>query len=594
MSFPLTWQLTELGPIPGTSEFSAWKNRIETLSRDLQQQLRTALPNAAELSAAQLKKQVDAYGTCRAEYWQAKSLVACWAAADAANAAYRQAEAEVALLTGAIEVTDHLLNSVIASISDEQWETITQAAEVAEVVGFLTRRRQEAESRLPDHLVELASELGVDGMHAWARLYDTFSGTLRIPLMEQGEIVHKSPGQVMFDSPDRSERKNNFYAARKAWQQVDDLAAATLNHLIGSRLTLQKYSGHPSYLHTPCQQNRVTVKAIEAMWEAIEETKPLVRNYLSAKQKLLGIEELGWFDVDAPLNLTSARVPYQEGCQIILNSFAAFDPDLEQFAQLALKEGWVEAENRSGKRQGGFCIDFPLSGQTRIFMTYRETEEALGTLAHELGHAYHGWVLRNHPHVMQMYPMSLAETASTFAETIVAEHRNSLINNREDKLAALDRQLSDAVAYLMNIHCRYLFDKAIHERRAQGELRIEEYYEYMHTAQKHAYGNIFADDAWGETFWISKLHFYLSDEPFYNFPYTMGHLLSQYVYEVGRNEPSGFAQHYAQFLIATGGPSAIAAVKDAFGGDMETVEFWSQALEPIRRRAKEFCQLASE
>ena len=227
-------------------------------------------------------------------------------------------------------------------------------------------------------------------------------------------------------------------------------------------------------------------------------------------------------------------------------------------------------------------------------MTYRGTEDGLSTLAHELGHAYHAWVLRNEPLVMQSYPMTLAETASTFAETVVAEQRIGKCTDQKNRLSALDRQLQDSVSFLMNIHCRYLFDNQVHTRRAKGELSASELNRLMVEAQKEAYAGALDESGWNPTFWISKLHFYMSDEPFYNFPYTFGYLLSQRLYLEARNDPDRFPARYDQFLKATTGISAITAGKESFGFDLESVSFWNEALQPIRERIESFLAISSE
>src|SRR5690606_22900684 len=121
----------------------------------------------------------------------------------------------------------------------------------------------------------------------------------------------------------------------------------------------------------------------------------------------------------------------------------AFAPDFGEFARAALAGRWVEVEDRSGKRQGGFCTGFPGAKQSRIFMTYTNSPDSMSTLAHELGHAYHSHVLREEPLFLQDYPMNLAETASTFAEAVLNE--NSLEQcgshspaDRARRLALLD------------------------------------------------------------------------------------------------------------------------------------------------------------
>ena len=599
MTYPINWQLGELGPQPGEAAFDQWLQEIrtnlqafETGVADLSGHLSSS--SGKEISPDELADLVEQFGRVSGEWSQVVSLVGCYASQESSNETYRLAEGAVAAIYPMLTKANHAMDRLLKEIDDDRWKTLTTAPSLQAVLPFLERRRQQASLRLPDHLADFASELNVDGIQAWSRLYDELSGSVRIEIMERGERVEKSPGQIAFDSPDRSDRENKFYSSQRAWGSIAEPCAATLNHLVGARLTLDRYAKRESYLTVPFSQNRVTGGSIAAMWEAISNCKAELVKYLRAKQQLLGLESICWYDLDAPLASQSPIINFQTACETILDTFAAFHPPLQEFAEHALSSGWIEAEDRPGKRQGGFCTDFPPSKQTRIFMTYRGTEDGLSTLAHELGHAYHAWVLRNEPLVMQSYPMTLAETASTFAETVVAEQRIGKCTDQKNRLSALDRQLQDSVSFLMNIHCRYLFDNQVHTRRAKGELSASELNRLMVEAQKEAYAGALDESGWNPTFWISKLHFYMSDEPFYNFPYTFGYLLSQRLYLEARNDPDRFPARYDQFLKATTGISAITAAKESFGFDLESVSFWNEALQPIRERVESFLAISSE
>jgi len=599
MNYPINWQLDELGPQPGEVAFEQWLQMIQANLEQFEKNITSRLNGVSSklgssIDPYELAKLIEQYGSVSGDWSQAVSLVGCYASDQSDNEQYRKAEGAVAAVYPMLTRADHALDRLLKGIEDQPWDAIKNSPELQNVFPFLERRRQEATLRLPDHLADFAGELNVDGLQGWSRLYDELSGSVRITVMERGELVEKSPGQIAFDSPDRTDRENKFFSSQRAWESISEPCAATLNHIVGSRLTLDRYANRESYLTIPHSQNRVTSRSIDAMWEAISGCKSELVKYLRAKQQLLNLDSISWYDLDAPLASHSPAVDYQTACETILDTFAAFHPPLKEFAEHALSSGWIEAEDRPGKRQGGFCTDFPPSKQTRIFMTHRGTEDGLSTLAHELGHAYHAWVLRNEPLVMQSYPMTLAETASTFAETVVAEERISKCADKQNRLAALDRQLQDSVSFLMNIHCRYIFDNQVHTRRAKGELSARELNEIMVDAQKQAYAGLLDDSGWNPTFWISKLHFYMSDEPFYNFPYTFGYLLSQRLYLEARNDPSGFPASYDQFLIATAGVSAISAAKESFGFDLESVSFWNEALQPIRERVESFVTISAE
>jgi oligoendopeptidase F len=275
----------------------------------------------------------------------------------------------------------------------------------------------------------------------------------------------------------------------------------------------------------------------------------------------------------------------------VIRTFSSFSPDLGDFARHALSGGWVEAENRSGKRQGAFCTGFAAKKQSRVFMTYTNTHDNVSTLAHELGHAYHSWVLKDQPYFLQDYPMNLAETASTFAEAVLAERRLAESPSRGEKLSILDHMLADAVAYLMNIHARFIFENRFHEERRSGELPGEQISELMLTAQKEAYIDSLAGDGWYPDFWVSKLHFYISGLPFYNFPYTFGYLLSTGLYALSQGTGDRFPDQYRKLLVATGCMETEAAVQSSTGYDLAQNAFWEKSLDVVERRVGQFLEL---
>ena len=225
-------------------------------------------------------------------------------------------------------------------------------------------------------------------------------------------------------------------------------------------------------------------------------------------------------------------------------------------------------------------------------MTYTNSADSMSTLAHELGHAYHSWVLRNEPVLQQDYPMNLAETASTFAEAVLGEQRLQLASTDYERLQILDGMLGDAVAFLMNIHARFLFEDEFHRQRATGELTSDQLNELMVKAQREAYLNTLADQGWNPRFWVSKLHFYITSVPFYNFPYTFGYLLSLGVYAIGKDSGPDFPQNYRRLLLATGSQDAEDAVQSTMGFDLRKPDFWQKSLTIVADRVRDFIKLA--
>ncbi|WP_417392893.1 M3 family oligoendopeptidase [Gimesia sp.] len=598
-AYPLTWELASLYPHPEQPAFEDCLQQIKKSLEDL-------VARVEELSQSTDPGQhASLWGDFLTDYQNAVAelsglfaFLECYCAEDAHNKRFQTLMARLASIRPLRENIETQLQLTIREIPDETLQQFTeQESRLKEIQFFLEDSKRNATLRLPKEQEILASQLAVDGLHAWGRLYDRLSGELKIQLMEKGELVERSPGQVQFDSPQRFVRQNNFYAANKAWDTIADSCADALNHLAGTRLTLYSHLPVTDHLDAPLVYNRMQRGTLDTMWSVISQRKQKLVQFLEKKAELLGLEKLCWYDLNAPLPLSGGESPelsYNRACDLVVSSFEKFSPDLSQFAEKALREQWIEAENRPGKRQGGFCTTFPHQKQSRIFMTYTDSADSMSTLAHELGHAYHSYVLKDVPFVLSDYPMNLAETASTFAEAVLGEQRLKAAQSRDEELQILDGMLGDSVAFMMNIHTRFLFEDRLHRERATGELTPERFSELMLEAQKEAYAGALDDSGWNPSFWISKLHFYISELPFYNFPYTFGYLLSLGVYALADTfaDQSEFADQYRELLIATGCQVTEDAVSNTFGYHLGEAEFWNKSIDIIDRRVERFLELA--
>lgn len=594
-SFPLTWELDSLYPNPETDEFRELVDRLRSTLKSLAEQSELPTTAASEDVAAGWAEFLERYASALAEYSSLNSFVGCHAAADAANKTFQRYEGELSAFGPVLAEIQTNLEFALQEASDKQLDSFLAMDErLAEVQFFLRTARGSAALRLPKEQELLAADLSVDGLHAWSRLYDRLAGELRVSVMERGELLEKSPGQISLESPEPSVRENNFFAANNAWATIADTCADALNHISGSRLSKYRRLG-VDHLAAPLHLNRMTRETLDTMWRTIGERKSCLADYLRKKAELLGVQQLAWWDLQAPLPAATgagdSKLTYDEACGLTIDAFSEFSPKLGDFAQMSIEERWIEVEDRPGKRQGGFCTDVTTRGQSRIFMTFTGTADGMSTLAHELGHAYHSYVLRDQPLLLRDYPMNLAETASTFAEAVLGENRLATSESPHARLRMLDQMLGDAVAFLMNIHARFLFDDALHNERASGELSAERLSELMAESQRKAYLDALSDDGWNPLFWVSKLHFYIADWPFYNFPYTFGYLLSLGTYSLAQYA-ADFPAKFDDFLIATGCKTAESAVQDSFGYDLREPDFWNRSLDVVESRVSQFVELS--
>jgi oligoendopeptidase F len=265
------------------------------------------------------------------------------------------------------------------------------------------------------------------------------------------------------------------------------------------------------------------------------------------------------------------------------------------FTRMALGKRWVEAENRPGKRGGAWCSRVPVRREGRIFMTFSGTYDSMSTLAHEFGHAYHGFVLKDEPNFAQRYPMTLAETASIFNELRVTDAALASTLDEGEKLALIDQKLQAALAFFCNIRARFLFDTWFYTERKNGMVEMERLCDLMRKAQMEAFfGCLDPQNGLHPLFWASKLHFFVTEVPFYNFPYTFGFLFARGVYARAQSEGAAFATKYRALLADSGRMSTEDVAHKHLGVDLTKPEFWTEAVRSALADVEEFERLSRQ
>jgi len=522
---------------------------------------------------------------------QAGAFVSCLNAQNVKDEKAKLLSGQLKQISASYAAVLTLLDDQILNIPEDVWAKLLEQESIKPIAFPLNERRTKAKDKMAPEMETLANDLAVDGYHAWGEMYNTIVGRMTIPFEEDGVIKNLSVGQAqnMMNSGDRSVREKVFRIYEEAWAKEADLNSAVLNHLAGFRINLYKHRGWDSIHKEPLEYNRMKEETLHAMWNTIEKNKEIYVSYLDRKAKLLGLSKLSWFDVDAPLGTNNKKVTYEEAAEFIVEHFRKFSPRMADFAAKAFEERWIEAEDRPGKRPGGFCTSFPLSKESRIFMTFSGSASNVSTLAHELGHAYHQHVMNDLPQMAQGYAMNVAETASTFAELIVSDAAVKAAKDPAEQLALLEDKVNRGIAFFMNLHARFIFETNFYEERKKGLVSIDRLNELMVNAQKEAYRDALAE--YHPYFWESKLHFYLTGVPFYNFPYTFGYLFSSGIYARALAEGPAFEQKYVDLLRDTGSMKVEDLAMKHLGADLTKPDFWQSAIDLSVADVKEFLKL---
>ncbi|MEH7156998.1 M3 family oligoendopeptidase [Neobacillus drentensis] len=577
-----------------SKEFTDHLNLTSELIEAFQTNVNNWTPLNSIEDSKQLIKLLEDFEQAAKKLRQAGAFVGCLQAQNTEDKKATILEARVTSLSAAFQTALSKFDSSLTAISDEVWTKLLAGKHLNELSYILTERRERAKDKLSKEEEALISALGVDGYHSWGQLYDLIVGKIKISFNENGEAKQLSVGQAFnkFSSPDRNVRAEIFENWEKAWGEQADILAKTLNHLSGFRLNVYQKRGWEDVLKEPLSINRMERGTLDTMWAVISENKQMLLKYLERKASLLGLEKLSWYDLDAPYGKTASKVPYQEGAKFIEQNFAIFGEKMASFARKAFEAQWIEGEDRPGKAPGGFCTFFPESNQSRIFMTYSGTPSNVSTLAHELGHGFHTFAMKGVHHLNRNYAMNVAETASTFAEMIVADAAVKNAKNEEEKLVLLDDKIQRTVALLMNIHARFLFETRFYDERKQGPVAVERLNELMLEAQKEAYND--ALEEYHPLFWASKLHFFITGVPFYNFPYTFGFLFSLGIYAQALEEGKGYEEKYIRLLRDTASMSVEDLAKKHLQVDLTKPDFWEKAVRICLDDIEEFLELTDK
>lgn len=590
--YPEVWDLDVF--FKGGSESPQLREHLNTTTKMLKE-LRNdveqfKVPSSGD-QAEEVAELIEKLKNTAMNLQEAGAVIGCLAAQDTTDKKAVLLGSEIASLRANLSTSLLKLQQTLTKTEENVWSELLKSDQLSPFTFVLNEWRVKAKLLLSEEEEILVTALGVDGYHAWGELYDALIGEMKVKVKLGGEEKELSVGQAnnLSSDPDAHVRKDAFDALESAFEQKEDFFAKTLNHLAGFRLAVYEKRGWDQVLSEPLQINRMKQETLDAMWDVITAYKQPFVDYLNQKAKILGKEKMNWYDLDAPITSSTQKISYQEGAEFILKHFAKFGQELTSMAKTALEDGWVEAEDRPNKQPGGYCTGMPLSNQSRIFMTYSGTMSNVSTLAHELGHAFHSYALRPVHWMNRLYAMGVAETASTFAEMIVADAAVKEAGTPEEKLSLLEDKIQRSVAFFMNIHARFLFETRFYEERKKGIVSASRLNELMEEAQREAYGG--ALDVAHPHFWASKMHFYITGVPFYNFPYTFGYLFSLSIYAKALEEGSNFEEKYIALLRDT----AVMTVEDLalkhLGEDVTQRAFWEKGVQLCVKDVEEFLTL---
>ena len=471
--------------------------------------------------------------------------------------------------------------------SVEDLDAVLDSDEVlAQYKFYFSEVKASVSHNLSDEAEDVFARLNISGGRAWGDLFSYLTATVEVDY--KGEVTTLSAIRGLAESDDKETRKSAYEAEIAAYKKIKDPIAFALNSIKAQVNTEAELRGYENPLAMTLEHSRMKKETLDAMLEAMREYMPKFRKYLRHKAELLGYENgLPWYEIFAPMGKAGGKTfTAEESHAYLVEHFESFAPDLAEMVDEAFKNDWIDFYPRAGKVGGAFCSNLPFLKQSRVLTNFSGSFGSVVTLAHELGHAYHGLMIQDHRPLNTGYTMPVAETASNFNELIIVNDAIAK-SEGEEKIQLIENQLQDCTQIIVDIYSRFLFEDEVIRRRKNTFLFAKDLEEIMINAQKEAYGDGLDPDTLHPYMWCCKSHYFSAGLSYYNFPYAFGGLFSRGLYAKYLEEGESFLPKYRALLKATTVES-VENVAHIAGIDLTNPDFWRKSLDVIAEKIDEF------
>ena len=509
---------------------------------------------------------------------------------DANNKAANAAMAPLMRAVMGSSLVSNAFSRYLASL--ENLDAIIDADDELKARAFALREAAEdAKHQLPEALEKPVLKMQLSGGEAFSQLRDKLDATLLVDY--DGKQIPLSAVRALAYDGDADTRRRAYEAELTSYKKIELPMSFCLNNLKAEGETMAALKGYKGVLDMALAHSRMDEKTLEAMWTAIREALPELREYFKAKGRLLGHENgLPFYDLFAPVGQSTRTYTVEEARALLLDLFGKFCPEMGEMMRTAFDEGWIDMYPREGKSGGAFCSGYYAKNISRVMTNFAGSASDVSTLAHELGHAFNNRMLHHKPIMMTETPMPLAETASTFNETLLISQLLKTATP-EEELTLLDSCLTEQTQTMVDIYSRFLFEQKVVAAQADHALDVDELKETMLWAQEQSYGDGLDPEYRHPYMWACKSHYYSTGVHFYNFPYAFGGLFARGLYARYEKEGEAFVPVYCD-LLSRFGSDTIANVTASVGIDVTTPDFWREAVESVLVQVRRFVELADQ
>lgn len=585
------WDLSTIYSSVNSRDYKKALGNLEKNFENLQKQLNLSQKEVD--FSLWLEETLPIANNCDALFYSLFSYVTANYTTDTTNPVFLNAVSTLETAGLRVSELSQRFNTILAENNQYLKDFYTSFPQRKNYQYILEQKTKLQQHQMSDTEESIALDLQRYGADAWSRLQEQILSNAVDT--ETGKTFNTLRNEA--DHSERSVRKLAYEKELAILRSAEIPIAASLNNIKGATLSLNTRRKWETAIERSLFHCCISNKTLDALIGAMEESLPLWRDYFDVKAKLLGVEKCAFYDIFAPLtpktphNEESEKVwSFDEAREYITDKFYSFSTHMGDFAKLAFEGEWIDAEIRKGKVGGAYCTEFPAHKESRILTNFTGIFSDVTTLAHELGHAYHNWCVKDLEFPFAQYPMTLAETASIFAETIVLNDSLSKASGFE-RAQLLETHLSDGNQVIVDILSRFYFERSVFEERSSSELTAADFCRLMADAQEKTYGSGLNKER-HEYMWAVKGHYYSAELDFYNFPYAFGLLFALSLYTRYEKEGTAFPPIYEALLRETGSFSCEQVCHNA-GFDIETKEFWASGFKIFKDELAELKKYAN-
>lgn len=464
-------------------------------------------------------------------------------------------------------------------IDDERAERLLQT----EGLDFC-RHHLKLERRYRPHLLSkpeerIASELSVTGAGAWSRLFDELASAIRVDPPGADEATTLDEALSKLFDPDREIRRQTAEAVTAALEPGLRTRAYVFNTLLQDKSVKDRLRSYPNWLATRNLSNEASDESVQALVEAVKARYELPRRWYRTKARLLGIDRLADYDRMAVVGADDTEIGWEEGSAIVLETFESVSGRMREVADRFIGEEWIDAPPRPDKRGGAFSASAVPSVHPYVMLNWTNRRRDVTTLAHELGHGIHQYLARDQGIFHQSTPLTVAETASVFAEELVFGRLLAATEEPGARLGLLAEAIEGQIATVFRQIAMNQFEDRVHNsRRDEGELSVERFGELWAETQTELLGDAVELSDGYRSWWSYVPHFIGS--PGYVYAYAYGQLLALSVYRLYQDRGEEIVPGYLD-MLAAGGSRSPEELGELVGVDLRDPGFWDRGLDLV-------------